>query len=377
MKIANFVGTRPEIIKIQAVIKVIQRSEHKLVLIHTGQHYDFNMSEIFMDELEFPKPNYFLNVKSGSQGVQTGKIIARCENILKIERPDIVLLNGDTNSGLGAAIAATKLGLPIAHVEAGCRSFDKFMPEEINRVLISDVADLNFAATDNCMKNLLREGIPSSRVFLTGHPIVDLIHEIRNKISESHLDGVEFTHKGYALLTLHRRENVTNEGRIREILIACDRLSRNVSLIFPCHPHTRRQIKKFALKNQLRNIKLIEPVSYVQSLNLIKNARFVLTDSGGIQQEAPLLGTPCITLRDVTEWVETVNAGVNFLAGARTEVIIDTVQHLERNYDDIIKRLKLTRDLFGKVGASKRITDTIEKIKIQNQNKKFVYTAAS
>jgi UDP-N-acetylglucosamine 2-epimerase len=361
MKIANFVGTRPEIIKIQAVMKEIQKRGHELTFIHTGQHYDFNMSDIFIDELELPKPKHFLNVKSGSQGVQTGKIIGRCETILETEKPDIVLLNGDTNSGLGAAIASTKLRQPVAHVEAGCRSFDKFMPEEINRVLISDVADLNFAATENCMRNLIREGIPSSRVFLTGHPIVDLMHEISEKIPKhSDLDGFAVQDRAYALVTLHRRENVTNKNIITNLLSTLDNLSQKIPLVFPCHPHTKRQVKKFGLKNYLTHLKVIKPVGFLQSLGLVKHARFVLTDSGGIQQEAALLGTPCITLRDVTEWVETVEAGVNFLAGQNRDTIIERVQYLEKYYEDVMQRFKGAGNLFGEIGVSKKIVKIME-----------------
>jgi UDP-N-acetylglucosamine 2-epimerase len=362
MKIANFVGTRPEIIKMQSVMKEIQMSGHELIFIHTGQHYHFNMSDIFIDQLDLPKPNHFLNVKSASQGVQTGKIIGRCERILETEKPDIVLIEGDTNSALGAAIASTKIGLPVAHVEAGCRSFDKFMTEEINRVLISDVADLDFVATENCRRNLLREGIPSSRIFLTGHPIVDLIHEISKKIPKnSSLDGFTIQDKAYALVTIHRRENVSNKGTITNLLRGLDKLSQKIPLIFPCHPHTKRQIKKFGLKNYLTNLKVIEPVGFLQSLGLIWQARFVLTDSGGIQQEAAILGTPCITLRNVTEWVETVEAGINFLAGQNRETIIDRVQYIEKYYEDVMQRFKVAGSLFGEVGVSKKILKIMEK----------------
>jgi UDP-N-acetylglucosamine 2-epimerase (non-hydrolysing) len=244
-----------------------------------------------------------------------------------------VLVEGDTNSGLGAAIAATKLRIPVGHVEAGCRSFDKFMPEEINRVLISDVADLNFAATENCMRNLLGEGIPSSRLFLTGHPIVDLMHEIRNKIPNNNsLDGFAFQEKAYALVTVHRRENVTNKITITNLLNALDNLSHAIPLIFPCHPHTRRQIQKFGLENYLTNVKVIEPVGFLQSLGLIKHARFVLTDSGGI----------------------------NFLAGQKREVILEKVQYLEKYYDDVMQRFKVARNLFGGLGVSKGILKIME-----------------
>ena len=296
MKIAAFVGTRPEIIKMQPIIKEIQKSEHELVFVHTGQHYDFSMSDIFLNELELPKPNYFLNVKSVSQGIQTGNIIAKSESILRRVRPDIVLVQGDTNSALGAAIASSKLGLSVGHIEAGCRSFDKTMPEEINRMLISDVASLHFAPTSTCIKNLLREGVISSQIFLTGHPIVDLIEQIRNRIPENNkandhkLGKLKNKDQEYTLVTVHRRENIENRERISEILAPLDRLSQKMLVIFPCHPHTELQIDRFNLKNYLKNLNVIQPIGYLESLSLIKHARFALTDSGGIQQEASSLG---------------------------------------------------------------------------------------
>jgi UDP-N-acetylglucosamine 2-epimerase (non-hydrolysing) len=360
MRIIAIVGTRPEIIKMQPIIKEIQNSEHELIFVHTGQHYDYRMSDIFVDELELPEPHYFLNVKPASQGAQTGEIIASCERILKNENPDILLVQGDTNSALGAAIAASKLGLSIGHVEAGCRSFDKLMPEEINRVLISDIANLHFAPTFNCKRNLLREGIVS-QIFLTGHPIVDLMGQIKDRILNNDLKKLGADHKSYALVTFHRRENIANKQKINDILVALDHLAQIIPVIFPCHPHTELQIIEFAYKSYLKDLKVIQPVGYLDSLSLIKHAKFVLTDSGGIQQEAALLGTPCITLREVTEWVETVNVGVNFLTGHRSSRIIKTVQHIERDYENIVQRFNSVGNLFGKIGVSRRIIHAIEK----------------
>ena len=361
MKILNVVGTRPEIIKTQPVMKEIQNRGHELVFVHTGQHYDFNMSGVFIEELELNAPNYFLNVKSTSQGAQTGQIISKCESILKNEQPDLVIVTGDTNSGLGAAITSSKLGIKLAHVEAGCRSFDRTMTEEINRKLISHIADLHFAPTKNCQANLISEGI-SAGVFLSGHPIVDLIHKLRSRLLRNNLreplGPVEYS---YVLITLHRRENITNPYIIRNILMAMDRLSHRIPVIFPCHPHTKKQITSFALTTLLKNLKVIEPVSYLQSLSLIKFAKFVMTDSGGVQQEAALIGTPCITLREKTEWIETLEAGVNSLAGHELNRITQVVNTLDKHYDDVLVRFKSIRQLFGTVGASNRIADIIER----------------
>jgi UDP-N-acetylglucosamine 2-epimerase (non-hydrolysing) len=362
MKIIVVLGTRPEIIKLYSVIAEIMKTKNDFVFIHTGQHYDFMMSDIFFKEMKLKKPDYFLNIKASSQGVQTGRIIAECEKILKEEKPDIVLVLGDTNSALGAAIATSKLSSSLGHIEAGCRVYDKQMSEEINRVLISDISNLHFTPTYNCTKNLLREGITRSQIFLTGHPLVDLIELVKNrKIANNNIEKLKVMDKGYALATIHRRENIENLGRISNIISALKQLSQNLPIVFPCHPHTQQQITEFGLSTTSKKLKLIQPVSYFESLNLIKHAKIVLTDSGGIQQESAILGAPCVTLREATEWVETVKSRVNFLAGFESQRIIQITRHIERNYEDILQRFIATKDIFGKIGASRRIIDAIEK----------------
>jgi UDP-N-acetylglucosamine 2-epimerase len=362
MDVCVIVGTRPEIIKMQPVLVEIQKRNHNLILIHTGQHYDFMMSDVFIKDLKISKPDYFLKVKTLSQGLQIGEIITSCNRILDSEKPDIILVQGDTNSALGGSIASAKLDLPIGHVEAGCRSFDKRMPEEINRVLISDIATCNFAPTENCLKNLNREGINSNLVFLTGHPIVDLLNNIRStKINSAVLDDFGIEQKNYYLVTIHRRENIENKDKIGDILKALNILSFKIPIIFPCHPHTELQINKFGLTNLLKNIRTIKTVGYFESLSLIQNAKIVLTDSGGIQQEAAILGTPCITLRDVTEWNETIEKGINFLTGHQIQSIIKTIEFVEENYLSILKRYEFVKGLFGYPGASIKIVETIEK----------------
>lgn len=359
MKLAVFVGTRPEIIKMQPVIKEIEK-RYDLIFVDTGQHFDFRMSGIFIDELELTKPDYSLRVNSGSQGAQTGDVIVKSEIILQKVRPDIVLVEGDTNSALGVALASSKLAIKVGHVEAGCRSFEKTMPEEINRTLISDIADLHFCPTPNCVGNLLREGIFSDRIFMTGHPLVDLLENIVKKLSTNSLAKIIPKDEQYAILTVHRRENIENKERISEILVALNQLAEKMLVIFPCHPHTKLQITRLGLAKHLRNLRVLNPVGYIDSLNLIRNAKYALTDSGGVQQEAALLNTPCITLREVTEWVETVNHGINFLAGYKTDRILETIIYLEDNYNKIVKALNSSQDIFGKPGVSKRILDVIE-----------------
>ena len=365
MNICVVFGTRPEIIKMQPVISEIKKRNHKLLLIHTGQHYDEMMSDVFIKELKIPKPDHYLKVKPTSQGAQTGEIISLCEKVLISEKPHLILVLGDTNSALGASIAAAKIKIPIGHVEAGCRSFDIHTSEEINRSLIADISSLNFAPTTNCVTNLSREGIPEKRIFLTGHPLVDLLSEINNNISYDRLK-IGISSKNYYLFTLHRRENIEDKFKLSKILIALDRVASDTSVIFPCHPHTKMQIRNHGLESLLKNIMVVDTVGYLESLRLIKNARIVLTDSGGIQQECALLRTPCITLRDVTEWIETIHKGINFLPGYESETILDIVSFIENNYSDIAKRFDTKEGMFGWPGVSKKILTIIENEKSLN-----------
>jgi UDP-N-acetylglucosamine 2-epimerase (non-hydrolysing) len=356
MKLAAILGTRPDIIKMQPIIRRIQKSNHAIFLIHTGQHYDFNMFDVFLSNLELPKPDYFLNAGSTSQSIQIGRVISRCETVFRKVKPDGVLVLGDTNSALGAAISASKLSIPIGHVEAGCRSFDKSMPEEINRTLISHMASLNFAPTSNCQQNLLREGLPDADIIVTGHPLVDLIEQLRPLLSKNICPTNE---KDFVLVTLHRRENILDEKKIKKLLMSFDKISEYLPVIFPCHPHTKKQIKLFGLSSKLNHVSVLDPVDYLQSLSLVGKARMVLTDSGGIQQEAALLNTPCITLRDRTEWTETVDLGVNFIAGCSPYLIAKRVRFVEKYHKDILKRFR--KNIFGKVGSSDRILKTVER----------------
>lgn len=360
MKVSIILGTRPELIKMQPIIEEIKKRESfECMFTHTGQHYDLGMSDVFIRELELPEPDTFLNVRSGSQGYQTARIIARCERVLRRERPEIVLVEGDTNSALGASIAASKLKIRIGHVEAGCRSFDKNMPEEINRVLIADLASINFAPTQTCVKNLLNEGIPQKQVYLTGHPIVDLLHKMHDKIREATLRKFQLRQQSYYLVTLHREENINDKAQLRNVLNGLSVLAKETPIIFPMHPHTSKLVKRFRMESQTRNMTVIEPVSYFESLSLIKYARMVLTDSGGIQQEAAILKVPCITLRATTEWIETVKCGINFLASSKEEIIAMT-KLVEKRHENIVNRFRLTRGIFGEPPISTKIIDILE-----------------
>jgi UDP-N-acetylglucosamine 2-epimerase len=353
-------GTRPDIIKMAAVIEEAKRRGVEFVLVHTGQHYDWEMSKSFFKELKLPDPDYNLGVRSGSHGEQTAKIIVRFEKVLTKEGPDIVVVDGDTNSAMGCSIAATKLKIPVGHVEAGCRSFDKTMPEEINRIIISDLAKVHFAPTRNCVSNLLSEGIEKKSIFLTGHPLVDLLEKLKPKIGTKITNQYRISPRGFYVITLHRDFNTDNKDRLKEILVALREIATKKPVIFPIHPRTRKMIREFGLQSLLGNITTLEPVGYLEMLDLIKNARAVLTDSGGIQQEAAILGTPCMTLRENTEWIETLSSSSNVLVGASLKKITETTRRLDNKYEAALKNMK-NKHIFGKKGASKRIISLIVK----------------
>jgi len=362
-KVAVFFGTRPEIIKMQPIVKELKsRRNIDLLFIHTGQHYDYNMSSIFLKELDLPKPDFFLNVKSDLPGAQLAKIVARSERAIGKFKPKVVLVQGDTNSTLGVALAAAKMKLPLGHIEAGCRSFDKSMPEEQNRVLVADLATHHFAPTVTCSQNLLREGIAKESVYMTGHPIVDLLENVDHLIDKRAIEKYGLTPNEYYLVTLHREENVNNAKRLESILRAINLVSEHNKVIFPIHPHTKKNVKKHRLAKYLLKSVVIEPVGYIDFLAMIRNAFSVLTDSGGIQQEAAILGTPCLTMRTSTEWVETVKEGINFLAGYETEKILQTAAQIKEDWPSIKNKLKRTRTLYGKPPISSKIVDIVETI---------------
>ena len=310
MKIASIVGARPQFIKLASLSKKI-RHKYREVIIHTGQHYDNNMSDQFLTDLEIPSPRYNLGIGSYSQGKQTGRMIEAIEEVLKNEKPNLAIVFGDTNSTLAGALAAAKMHVPIVHVEAGLRSFNREMPEEINRVLTDHSSDYLFAPTQTAFHNLKREGL-LEKSYLTGDIMVDVLKDNINRIEKSYiiLEHLNLRPKGYYLLTLHRPYNVDNKIILGKILNSLSQV--NQSIVFPIHPRTEKMIKKFKLEVG-ENIKIIEPVGYLNMIYLEKNSSKVITDSGGIQKEAYILEIPCITIRTETEWVETVKAGWNIL----------------------------------------------------------------
>lgn len=324
MKIVSVIGARPQFIKAAPVSRVL-RQTHTEILVHTGQHYDENMSAVFFAELDLPQPDVNLGVGSGSHGAQTGAMLAGIEQVLLAEKPDWTLVYGDTNSTLAGALAAAKLHIPVAHVEAGLRSFNRAMPEEINRVLTDHIADLLFCPSQTAVDNLTAEGITHG-VHLVGDVMADTLAyaAVRAQTHSDIIQRLGLTEKGFLLATVHRAENTDDPARLRAILDAFAAL--NEPIVFPLHPRTRNRIESLNLKSEIRNLKSIAPVGYLDMVRLEQSARMILTDSGGIQKEAYWLGVPCVTMRDESEWVETVQVGWNVVVGADTARIVAAVQ---------------------------------------------------
>jgi UDP-N-acetylglucosamine 2-epimerase (non-hydrolysing) len=324
MTIAIILGTRPEIIKMAPVIRECQRRGLDYSIIHTGQHYSYQMDRIFFEQLELPQPDHNLDVGSGNHGEQTGRILADLEAVLMAERPDVVLVQGDTNTVMAGALAASKLHIKVGHVEAGLRSYDRSMPEEINRVVVDHISDYCFAPTKNSRANMIKEGIPEEKISVTGNTIVDSVYQNR-EIADRKVDvlkDLELRPKQYFIVTVHRAENVDNRSRLKEILKGLKLIKNEFGLpiIFPMHPRTRKMVNEFGL--ELDGIRAIEPLGFLEFLQLEANARLALTDSGGVQEETCILGVPCVTLRDNTERPETLDVGANVLVGVSSERII-------------------------------------------------------
>lgn len=329
MKLLTVVGARPQFVKASAVSRVLRKT-HTEILVHTGQHYDRNMSAVFFDELDIPHPDYNLGVGSASHGRQTGEMLIKIEEILLREKPDAVLVYGDTNSTLAGALAASKLLIPVAHVEAGLRSYNKAMPEEQNRVLTDHISHFLFCPTETAVGNLKKEGV-TENVYNTGDVMADALFHYR-EISGRKFESVGLgalnplfentsnLNNGYILCTIHRAENTAGERKLENILAALEQLP--LPVIFPTHPRIREQLADLQKKHGYKNIRFVEPVGYLYMIYLASHAQKIVTDSGGLQKEAYLLKVPCVTVRDQTEWVETLHGGWNILAAANTEDIL-------------------------------------------------------
>ena len=358
MKIATIFGTRPEIIKLSTLIPLLDR-EFNQILIHTGQHYSYEMDKIFFEELHLRDCDYTLNIGSGTHAQQTGKMLMKLEEVLLDEKPDIVLVQGDTNSTLAGALAASKLQIPVAHVEAGCRSFDRRMPEEINRILVDHISDYLFAPDENALQNLTdSECISSEKVYLVGNTSVDACIRAKDMFNQETLVDYSLEKNNYILFTLHRQENTTYDG-LKEILMALNTISDRIKVLFPVHLRTRKFINEY--KIQLgNNVILTDPLGYKDFMGLLTNSKFVMTDSGGIQEEAAVLNVPCLVMRDNTEWMSYVEMGKNLLLGTSYQKIIGIVNDLLNNEEKIdkIKRIKIPINQ----GASESIVSILKKI---------------
>ncbi len=328
MKILTVIGARPQFIKAAAVSRSLQHRVTEIIL-HTGQHYDKNLSKVFFEELDIPNPTYNLGVGSGTHGSQTGEMLGKIEAVLIKEEPDWVLVYGDTNSTLAGALAAAKLNINVAHVEAGLRSFNRRMPEEINRILTDHISDLLFCPSDVAVQNLKKEGI-TKNVVIVGDVMADSLFYTAEKAAQKSkiIETLGLKPGNYYLATVHRAENTDDPHRLKNILEAFVALDAQV--VFPIHPRTSQAIENynFDLDLENSNIKFVEPMGYLNMIRLEQSAKMILTDSGGIQKEAYWLRVPCVTLRDETEWVETVESGWNVIAGGDKERIL----HIIRNY---------------------------------------------
>lgn len=349
MKIASVVGARPQFIKCAPLSKKI-REYHEEVLIHTGQHYDHEMSKLFFEELSIPRPDYNLGIGSGLHGYQTGKMLEEIERVLIKEKPDMVLVYGDTNSTIAGTLAASKLHIKVIHVESGLRSYDKNMPEEVNRVLTDHISDILFAPTKTAVQNLLKEGIKKN-VHLVGDVMKDaLMGNLKIAEKSDILRKYKLYEKKYLLATIHRASNTDNMDNLKNIIRAFSESGEKI--IFPVHPRTNNILMKDEFRDLIGdNIILTKPIGYVDFLWLQKNARMILTDSGGIQKEAFMLDVPCITLRDETEWVETVKTGKNIIVGSDYDKITDAIKNF---------RVSKNREyIFGDGKSCKKMVDII------------------
>ena len=361
MKIAIIIGTRPEIIKMAPVIDEIEKRGIEYILIHTGQHYDHEMSHQFFIDLELKKPDFNIGVGSGSHGKQTAKMMEKIEDVLVAEKPDIVLVQGDTNAVLAGALAASKLHIAVGHVEAGLRSYDKTMPEEINRQVADVTSNLYFVPTEESALNLIFEGRDPHEIFVTGNTVVDacirnlkIAQKTSTVLSDLDVEGDILT------LTMHRAENVDDPERLQEVMDALLELE-NITVVFPVHPRTVKTLKRFGIYEKLENsphVLMTKPIGYLDFLVLLSNSRFIMTDSGGLQEEAITLNVPCLTLRYNTERPETVTAGGNILVGSSKDKILENLRRIASD-ESAYQEMSDAINPYGDGKSSEKILDAI------------------
>lgn len=353
MKIVTIVGARPQFVKAAVLSRVIRDYDNvEEVLVHTGQHYDRNMSDVFFEEMEIPRPAYNLDVNGMSHGAMTGQMMEKIEQVLISEKPDWVLVYGDTNSTIAGALAAKKLHIKVAHVEAGLRSYNMAMPEEVNRILTDRISDILFAPTETAVQNLKKEGYDSidAKVVLSGDVMQDASHYYaQSSASKAKLPGEKREGK-FILCTLHRAENTDSPERLRAIVSALNELHKDIRVMMPIHPRTRKILESHQLE---LDVDLVDPVGYFDMIELLKSCSLVMTDSGGLQKEAYFFGKHCVTMRDETEWVELVSHGFNVLAGADTSRILSSSKAMLGKSSDF------DIPLYGDSQAGKKILESL------------------
>lgn len=357
-KILTVLGARPQFIKASVLSREIQKSaEFREVLVHTGQHFDANMSEVFFEQLGINKPNYFLDVHGGGHGAMTGRMLEQVEGVLIAEKPDIVIVYGDTNSTLAGALAASKLRIPVAHVEAGLRSFNMGMPEEVNRILTDRISTWLFTPTASASEHLRSEGVASSRIKEVGDVMYDvaLHYGARVKGTGRTLERLKLTPESYVLATVHRAENTDYEQRLKSIVNGLEAVALQMPVVWPLHPRTRAALEHIGrLTNLSSDIRLIDPVSYLDMVQLEKYAAVIATDSGGVQKESFFYRVPCVTLRDETEWVELVDSGWNRLQPPHSaSAVVDAIVAAIGSRGQPI-------ELYGKGDAAHRIINALK-----------------
>lgn len=354
-KFVTIVGARPQFIKAAMVSNILRKSNEE-ILVHTGQHYDENMSDIFFEQMNIPKPDYNLNIGSGSHGEQTGRMLIEIEKVLLKEKPDYVIVYGDTNSTLAGALAASKLLIPVVHIEAGLRSFNKSMPEEQNRILTDHIADVLFCSTDEAVNNLKNENI-TKNVYQVGDVMCDSTLYYSNlaekQIDKNKIDYLNDLNSWY-LLTMHRAENTKDEKILGTVLKVLEELDEKV--VYPVHPRVKNMVSELNDKNHYKNITFIDPVDYITMLYLTKNAKKVITDSGGLQKECYILNVPCVTVRDQTEWVETLQRGYNILSKPEYNELKDKILNAKIIDDNKV-------NYYGTGDAGEKIVNVLEGIK--------------
>lgn len=368
MKCAVVVGARPNFMKAAPLVRELGRKGIGVCLIHTGQHYDREMSELFFKELSLPGPDAYLGVGSGTHGVQTGKMLPKIERALLGERPDLTVVVGDVNSTLAGALASVKLRIPVAHVEAGYRSGDMDMPEEINRIVVDHVSSLLFTPTERATRNLIREGVPGGKIHMAGNIMIEtLLGNLEGAEKSPIMEELGVRKGGYALATLHREENTNNRKRLKGILEALGGIK--IPLVFPMHPRTAKRIEEYGFRDMTDGLKTTKALGYLDFLKMEANARFILTDSGGVQEEALALGVPCLTLRYNTERAETLEAGGNILVGAEKGKILEYAGRIlnDRGFERRMRGCKIPKHWDRKV--SERIVKQIALFRNNNISK--------